>query len=105
MYDESLGRWTQMDPIGFTSRDENLYRYVGNDPTGWVDPSGLKTQTHTTQLTLQGKPAFALVAQWEDFILAEVQLTFFIDIKQFQSVNAAAQFLGFDHFNFLQIVV
>jgi hypothetical protein len=28
------------DPIGFDAGDANLYRYVGNDPTNRVDPSG-----------------------------------------------------------------
>jgi RHS repeat-associated protein len=35
------GRWTTPDPIGFDGGDWNLYRYVGNDPTNEVDPSGL----------------------------------------------------------------
>ena len=29
------------DPIGFAAGDANLYRYVGNSPTNFVDPSGL----------------------------------------------------------------
>ena len=34
-------RWTTRDPLGFGAGDGNLYRYVGNDPTNVVDPSGL----------------------------------------------------------------
>jgi hypothetical protein len=30
------------DPIGFAAGDANLYRYVGNSPTNFVDPNGLK---------------------------------------------------------------
>jgi hypothetical protein len=30
------------DPLGFAAGDANLYRYVGNDPTDLVDPSGLE---------------------------------------------------------------
>ena len=30
------------DPIGFAAGDANLYRYVGNEPTLYVDPSGLQ---------------------------------------------------------------
>ena len=28
------------DPIGFTSGDTNFYRYVGNSPINFIDPSG-----------------------------------------------------------------
>ncbi len=30
------------DPIGFAAGDANLYRYVGNGATNWVDPNGLQ---------------------------------------------------------------
>lgn len=29
-------------PLGFAAGDANLFRYVGNDPTGGVDPDGLQ---------------------------------------------------------------
>lgn len=39
-YDAELGRWLSRDPI--EERDgANLYRYVANNPTNLVDPSGL----------------------------------------------------------------
>ena len=40
-YDPLVGRWLNEDPIGFDAGDMNLYRYVGNNPVGNVDPSGL----------------------------------------------------------------
>ena len=40
-YDPAVGRWMSEDPIGFVGGDANLYRYVGNSPTRWVDASGL----------------------------------------------------------------
>jgi RHS repeat-associated protein len=40
-YDASVGRWLSEDPIGFAAGDANLYRYVSNEPTNQVDPSGL----------------------------------------------------------------
>ena len=43
-YDARDGRWISEDPIGFAAGDSNLYRYVGNSPTNWLDPNGLETQ-------------------------------------------------------------
>jgi RHS repeat-associated protein len=43
-YDPTIGRFISQDPIEFLSGDFNWYRYVGNDPVNWVDPSGLAWQ-------------------------------------------------------------
>ena len=34
------GRMDREDPIGFKAGDADLYRYVGDAPTGGTDPSG-----------------------------------------------------------------
>ncbi|CAN5387785.1 hypothetical protein BH23BAC1_BH23BAC1_05790 [soil metagenome] len=41
MYSPNLGRFIQPDPIKFSAGDYNFYRYVGNSPMNWRDPSGL----------------------------------------------------------------
>ena len=41
-YDPNNQRFLSLDPIGFEAGDFNFYRYVGNDPVNFVDPSGLK---------------------------------------------------------------
>jgi RHS repeat-associated protein len=44
-YDASLGRYTQVDPLGLTallSDGPSVYGYVGQRPTGNVDRSGLQ---------------------------------------------------------------
>jgi RHS repeat-associated protein len=38
------GRWLSRDPIGFDAEDGNAYRYVGNNPVGAVDPTGLQEE-------------------------------------------------------------
>ena len=40
-YSPDLGRFLEPDPIGLAGGDVNIYRYVGNSPLNWVDPSGL----------------------------------------------------------------
>jgi hypothetical protein len=40
MYDPGIGRWLQLDPMGFAAEVTNLYQYSGNAPTRDVDPSG-----------------------------------------------------------------
>ncbi len=39
-YDAKVGRWLSQDPIGFEGEDANLYRYVGNTPLRYTDPTG-----------------------------------------------------------------
>ncbi|RKY40027.1 MAG: hypothetical protein DRP85_09390, partial [Candidatus Makaraimicrobium thalassicum] len=39
-YDPTTQRFLSQDPIGFNSGDFNFYRYVGNSPGNFTDPSG-----------------------------------------------------------------
>ncbi|GIW86675.1 MAG: hypothetical protein KatS3mg108_0999 [Isosphaeraceae bacterium] len=41
-YDPKAGVFVEQDPLGFGAGDANLSRYVGNAPTIYVDPLGLK---------------------------------------------------------------
>src|SRR5262245_61759029 len=40
-YSPTLGRWAEVDPLGFGAGDTNLYRFAINSPTNLVDPLGL----------------------------------------------------------------
>jgi RHS repeat-associated protein len=40
-YDAAAGKWMSVDPIGFEGGDANLYRYVFNQSTTFIDPTGL----------------------------------------------------------------
>jgi integrase/recombinase XerD len=39
---EGGGRLLSEDPLGFDGEDANFYAYVGNNPTAWTDPDGLR---------------------------------------------------------------
>ena len=39
-YDPILAQFASQDPLGFAAGDVNLYRYVGNSPTNYNDPTG-----------------------------------------------------------------
>jgi RHS repeat-associated protein len=39
-YNSVTGRFMSQDPKGFAAGDTNLYRYVANNPTARIDPSG-----------------------------------------------------------------
>ena len=40
-FSPSTGRFTSPDPLGFVGADNNLYRYAKDEPTLYVDPTGL----------------------------------------------------------------
>ncbi|UFS70504.1 RHS domain-containing protein [Geomonas sp. RF6] len=39
-FNPAVGRYVQVDPLGFAAGDANLYRYVGNSVLKYVDPAG-----------------------------------------------------------------
>jgi len=47
MYHPDLGRFLQMDPIGFDAGDMNLFRYCGDDPLDRSDPTGLDAEENS----------------------------------------------------------
>jgi hypothetical protein len=59
MYDPSIGRWLEEDPIEFEAGDSNLMRFVGNDPTNLTDPSGLAAPPPSHKVSLPTLPAKA----------------------------------------------
>jgi len=42
-YDAEVGRFVSEDPLGFAAGDMNTYRYVGNSPLDYTDPSGMSS--------------------------------------------------------------
>jgi hypothetical protein len=42
-YNPTFQRFVSQDPIGFAGQDTNVYAYVKENPTNWIDPYGLWT--------------------------------------------------------------
>ena len=66
-YDPRAGRFITKDPIGFAGRDTNLYRYVWNSPTNWIDPYGLFAIAPALPILL---PAFEAALAYTGSIIA-----------------------------------
>jgi len=45
-YDPEAGRFTSVDPLGYSGDNVNLYRYVTNNPISLIDPTGLSWWSH-----------------------------------------------------------
>jgi uncharacterized protein RhaS with RHS repeats len=61
--------WLQRDPIDATSGDPNLYRYCGNEPINWTDPTGLKAmvaEVDCEEATPSRKRGFQDSGDWFD---------------------------------------
>ena len=57
-YEPGTGRYVMEDPIGYAGGDENIYRYVFNNPTNFVDPLGLwSTSAHNAIIDEYGRQA------------------------------------------------
>ncbi len=65
IYSPSLGRFLQMDPLGFGAGDINLYAYCSNVPLILVDPFGL---CETTQADYEALGKVFAVAAGADLI-------------------------------------
>ncbi len=55
-YDPGLGRFISEDPFGFVAGDSNFYRYVSNNPTMLIDPSGFSERALDKVLAIQQTP-------------------------------------------------
>lgn len=56
MYSPTTGRFITTDPTGFQAGDVDLYRFVGNDPTDHVDPTGLFADSDWRRIAVFAAP-------------------------------------------------
>jgi RHS repeat-associated protein len=71
-YDPMIGRWMSEDPLGFGAGDENLYRYVANNPVGAVDPTGLFDALVHAQMTERAVSAWAQASKVDEMDAAAI---------------------------------
>ena len=74
-YSPVLKRFITEDPIRFASGDVNFYRYVGNNPTNYVDPLGFWSNPlpHLPSIT-QSFPSSDLVAPIADIVVGGIEV-------------------------------
>ncbi len=72
-YDPTLGRWISQDPIAFEGGDSNLYRYVGNAPTDFVDPTGLEQKPDGYDQLLQAAQQNGVSEAWVQYWIAKAR--------------------------------
>jgi len=72
-YNPEIGRFTSEDPIGFSSRDFNLYRYAFNSPENLIDPLGnvaligyVRNSYVRGVSALSKSKAFRLIMRWQN---------------------------------------
>ncbi|MBR3222218.1 MAG: RHS repeat protein [Kiritimatiellae bacterium] len=72
-YFPALGRFIQMDPIGLSGEDVNLYRYCDNNPIVGIDPNGEFVVTLAGAIAFMAKAALAygytkiIFHSWEQY--------------------------------------
>jgi len=94
--DPVTGRWTTLDPAGFTAGDANLFRYVENDPTNATDPTGLVYKSKDKDyLVARG----AITLNMSEDKTARRHWTFTVssrDPRVYQTINRAPAWLVID---------
>ena len=76
-YDPFAGRFISEDPIGFTAKDLNLYRYVFNSPINALDPDGKQlvfAAAESRESVIQGAQVGGFVGSLINRIFTLVQL-------------------------------
>lgn len=74
-YDPAQGRFTQVDPLGFSAaslgdpQSLNMYAYTGNDPQNKTDLMGLKYRETYTCAPVEGGEYCTLTGFWEPDML------------------------------------
>jgi hypothetical protein len=71
-YDPHTGRFISQDPSGFGASDVNLYRYVHNAATLFVDPRGLREVRLTDDV---GTDAPLNISSWDSDVIPTMEAT------------------------------
>jgi uncharacterized protein RhaS with RHS repeats len=75
VYDPTVGKFLSMDPTGLVV-DPNPYRYVGNDPTNLVDPTGLRARARPQALCSPKKTRSTQLGIGQDWVANKMGIRF-----------------------------
>jgi hypothetical protein len=111
MFDPSIGEWLEEDPLGFAAGDPNTRRYVGNDGTNALDPSGLEAtelpavdvKTPGNQVVGNRKLQYGDLGPKTGVGIAAVFTSTMGNPKNLKAAAQAYNNKG-DHFNWYQVV-
>jgi hypothetical protein len=99
------------DPLGFEAGDANLYRYVTNNPSDWVDPTGTVEKLAAIEVTNKTKAKVGtLQVEYGSFDKdgVGIKAVFTSKLGKPATLKAAAQAYDAkkgDHLNWYQVVV
>ena len=67
-YRPTIGQWLERNPLGFAAGDLNIGRFVGDNPTDGLDPSGLKIllYVHVTKRSGWAEQGGHITIYWTD---------------------------------------
>jgi hypothetical protein len=112
MFEPSLGRWIQEDPLGFDGGDVNLNRALNDNPVNVLDPMGTEAVSIEPRIieggvgdppdrreqkpptVIRGKtPYFSTLGQWDivPFTKASLNVVVFKDQKSTSKDGAVAE--------------
>ncbi len=91
MYDPTVGRFLNEDPLGFLP-DSNPYRYVHNSPTNHVDPTGL-IETDPEKKETKSDSQENQIGQPIEYKSGDIEAQFLADADPGVNINCRRQTL------------
>jgi len=94
MYHPGLGRFLQIDPMGFDAGDMNLFRYCDDDPVDGTDPTGLLNMWGNLEKFYSGNPSTNVVQDaWNQQRSPGLTMAPIADTRNAQAQSSSMRFV------------